>query len=428
MKKMFKLLGGVTLAFAMAVSIVFFGSLQAKAAENKTVTVTVSVERFTIGQGFYVEPTQVTLPEGKSALDAIYAVCGEKNLNVKASFYGGNYIAGIKGADLGKDKVKIPEYIYNPDYKINGPTLEKALKEGNADDELGEYDYASPSDGYYSGWCFFANNEYASVTADQYILKNDDVIRLQFSLTGESDLDGISWDENYNPVKVCDISNKDEAIKTLAKVNQKKSTLLLDSDVKSTYNDVYAKVQNAIVPQNELDAAVVKLQNAVNNYKAPTSKPSAPVVVAPSIKAGMTVKSSSGKETVKVLSAAKRTVEYVKPSKKTYKSVTVPSTVKISGKTYKVSRISSGAFKGMTKLQKVTIGSNVEKIGSKAFYKCKKLKKITILSKKLSKSKVGSKAFYGTKKKAVVKVPKSKYKAYKKFLSKKGNKTIKVTK
>lgn len=413
MKKMFKLLGGVTLAFAMAVSIVFFGSLQAKAAENKTVTVTVSVERFTIGQGFYVEPTQVTLPEGKSALDAIYAVCGEKNLNVKASFYGGNYIAGIKGADLGKDKVKIPEYIYNPDYKINGPTLEKALKEGNADDELGEYDYASPSDGYYSGWCFFANNEYASVTADQYILKNDDVIRLQFSLTGESDLDGISWDENYNPVKVCDISNKDEAIKTLAKVNQKKSTLLLDSDVKSAYNDVYAKVQNAIVSQKDLDASVLKLKSAIVNYKKP----------------GTVVKVSSKKAFYKILTiGTSATAEYVKPVKKTYKTVVIPSTVKISGRTYKVTSIATGALKNQKKLERVTVGKNIGKIKSKAFYKCKKLKKITILSKKLSKSKVGSKAFYGTKKKAVVKVPKSKYKAYKKFLSKKGNKTIKVTK
>ena len=100
--------------------------------------------------------------------------------------------------------------------------------------------------------------------------------------------------------------------------------------------------------------------------------------------------------------------------------ITIPSTVKIDGITYKVTSIGKNAFKGCTKLTTVTIGKNVTKIGSKAFYGCKKLKNITIKTTKLKSKSVGSKAFKGTSTKAKVKVPKKSLKAYKKFLVKKG--------
>ena len=64
------------------------------------------------------------------------------------------------------------------------------------------------------------------------------------------------------------------------------------------------------------------------------------------------------------------------------------------------------------------------KIGSKAFYGCKKLLNITIKTTKLTTKNVGSKAFTkagsSNYKKMVVKVPKSKLKAYKKTLKKRG--------
>ena len=72
----------------------------------------------------------------------------------------------------------------------------------------------------------------------------------------------------------------------------------------------------------------------------------------------------------------------------------------------------------ITKVKKVTIGSNVTSIGAQAFYGCKKLKQITISSKKLTK--VGKKAFKGITKNAKIKVPKKKLKAYKKLLKNKG--------
>ncbi|MEY8515620.1 beta-L-arabinofuranosidase domain-containing protein [Lachnospiraceae bacterium 29-84] len=109
------------------------------------------------------------------------------------------------------------------------------------------------------------------------------------------------------------------------------------------------------------------------------------------------------------------------------KKANVPSTVKIGGKSFKVTEIGNKAFSGCKKVERVVVGSNVTKIGSKAFYNCRKLKQITIKSKKLNY--VGKNACKNIHAKAVIKVPKSKLKAYKKLLKGKGQKkTVQIKK
>ena len=147
----------------------------------------------------------------------------------------------------------------------------------------------------------------------------------------------------------------------------------------------------------------------------------------------------------KVTSANGKTpaVQYLAPKSGTKGTVTVPFEVTIDGVTYKVTSIADNAFKGNKKLKKVvvgsnitsigknafagctsltsiTIGKNVKKIGKNAFTGCKKLKSIIIKTKKLTTKTVKKGAFNGISKKVVVKVPKSKYKTYKKLLPAKG--------
>lgn len=146
------------------------------------------------------------------------------------------------------------------------------------------------------------------------------------------------------------------------------------------------------------------------------------------------------------------TVEYVKPVKKSAKTVSIPSTITVDGIKYKVTSIASKAFKSNKYITKVTIGNNVKTIGSSAFYKCTKLKTVTIgngvttikskafygckilktltiKSTKLKTEKIGSKAFTKTPKSMTVKVPKKKFKGYKTMLLKKGvNKKAKFKK
>ena len=137
---------------------------------------------------------------------------------------------------------------------------------------------------------------------------------------------------------------------------------------------------------------------------------------------GTKLKDAAGKAVYKVTSADKTnpTVEYTAPVNKNAKSVTIPATIKVNGITYKVTSIAKNAFKNNKKLTKIIIGKNVASIGAKAFYGCKKLKSITIKTTKLTGKKVGKQVFKKIHAKATIKVPKSKFKAYKKMLKAKG--------
>lgn len=148
----------------------------------------------------------------------------------------------------------------------------------------------------------------------------------------------------------------------------------------------------------------------------------------------------------------KPTVEYKKTTAVVGGSVKIKSSVKVLGITYKITAIAANTFKNNKKITSVTVGSNVTSIGKSAFEKCKKLKSITlsknvedigknafkncknlntitIKSTKLDVDGVKKGAFSGIGKKVVVKVPKSKYSAYKKLLREKGlNKKVKIKK
>lgn len=94
-------------------------------------------------------------------------------------------------------------------------------------------------------------------------------------------------------------------------------------------------------------------------------------------------------------------------------SVTVPDSIKVNGKIYKVTVIADSAFKNNKVLKKIVIGKNVKTIKANAFRGCKNLKSITVKTTKLKASKVGKNAFKGINKKAVFKLPKKKFKVYK---------------
>lgn len=71
-------------------------------------------------------------------------------------------------------------------------------------------------------------------------------------------------------------------------------------------------------------------------------------------------------------------VLFFAPKNKKITKITIPTTVKIDGLTYKVSGIADNAFQGCTKLKTVTIGKNVTYIGKKAFYGCSLLKTVSM--------------------------------------------------
>lgn len=127
--------------------------------------------------------------------------------------------------------------------------------------------------------------------------------------------------------------------------------------------------------------------------------------------------------------------------------ISIPSTVRYNGVTYRVTSIWANAFKKKSRLTTVSIGHNVSVIGKNAFYKCKKLKKVTIGT---GLTQINPGAFRGVKKgctitirslklkkvygridqstsRMTVRVSKKKYAAYRKLLRKKSS-TVTVRK
>lgn len=182
------------------------------------------------------------------------------------------------------------------------------------------------------------------------------------------------------------------------------------------------------------------------------------------------IKDTDGKSIYKLTSAANGVyeVEYVGPVDKSMTAITIPDLVSVGGVNYDVTSIADSAFEKCTKLKTLRIGNKVKRIGNRAFYGCtnlvkvtggkalltigksafqgcKKLKNVSLSSKKLKS--IGAKTFYGckkltkitlkttkltkksigknalkkTNKKLVIKVPKNKVSAYKKYFKGKGN-------
>ena len=165
----------------------------------------------------------------------------------------------------------------------------------------------------------------------------------------------------------------------------------------------------------------------------PTATPtpaitSAPTVIpTPSVSVGTKITDKKTGNIYKVTSSrsSSRTVAFIGNKAKT--SVTIPTTIKIKDATYKVTEISTNAFKNNRKLKKVVIGQNIVRIGKNAFYGCKKLTSITIKSSRLTLKNIGKNAFKNTSPKATVKVPKKQKALYNQILKKRGlNKKAKV--
>ena len=97
------------------------------------------------------------------------------------------------------------------------------------------------------------------------------------------------------------------------------------------------------------------------------------------------------------------------------RAITVPSTIKAKGITYKVTSIGANAFKNCKKLTKATIGANVKVIKAKAFNNCHKLKVVTIKTALLTKKTASKKCFSKVNKRMVIKSPRKVKRAYAKI-------------
>ncbi len=220
-------------------------------------TFTFSLEAFTVGLGYLIEPVQVDLIKGRNAAQELDALLTEYGFsyNSTGSLDSGFYLAAVLGG---------ANQIYHTAPII--PDALKAALDGNYDEGsyseaygLGEFDF-----NYMSGWMYAVNNTFPNVGfADKY-LQDGDVMRVQYTLAygmdiGGADAMGGGYDNNFFG-KV----DKDGLMRKIAEINSdaNKADYLSAPARQAAYDQAIAVLQQVDAAQAEIDGALSAIQAA----------------------------------------------------------------------------------------------------------------------------------------------------------------------
>lgn len=200
-------------------------------------TVTISIEKFTLGQGYHTVPTIVPIYQGDHADQVLLRLLGEENYRSTGTVGSNFYLSAIKDNDT--SPIAIPQFILDST---------GAITEGRGEEGwLGEFDYYSMS-----GWMYSVNNEFPNVGSSAYVLKNGDVLRWQFTLYG--------YGEDVN--QGANSSDKSLLTTEIAEFNkiQNKDLLLSKEENKNKYNSTLAVMFH-------MESTQQQVNDALNTFK-----------------------------------------------------------------------------------------------------------------------------------------------------------------
>lgn len=249
------------LMLGLLMMTMFFFSGAVFAEENVSVqdgtqtgTIAISVEKFTLGEGYYVEPVQIPIYAGDTGITVLNRFLGSDKIVWK-----NNYLVGIYGAQTGELKVpaSISKMESHPDFGA-APTTESARAEGlTYPNRLSEKDF-SPM----SGWMYSVNNVFPGYGLDGYSPANGDVFRLQFTLWGYGADLGQDFMGGMAPINQTD---KTDLTKLLAEINSssKKSQYLKDTQFKALYDQAYPMMMNFEATTKQVREFYDKLKAAI---------------------------------------------------------------------------------------------------------------------------------------------------------------------
>lgn len=205
-------------------------------------TVVMTMEKFTLGQGYVIEPMLVEVEEGDTAADVFMRAAKEKGMEYRCSYSSGTfYLGAVKDNDTGE--AVIPQYILDA---AGGEVSGR-----NTENWLGEFDYNGTA-----GWMIIVNNKKPTDTngfelgAGQTEVKPGDVIRWMFTVVGLGRDLGIDQIASNNLITAAD---KDALTAAVAKADSKTK----DSDA---YKAALQVLMNLQASQAEVDAALDALK------------------------------------------------------------------------------------------------------------------------------------------------------------------------
>ena len=152
--------------------------------EEGTVTVTVSVEATTVGLGYLVAPTEVTVPGGTDAWTVVQQVLTENGYTVSGS---GSYLSAIQRSGICSGffiDSELMELIMADGMDANGAGLDP---QPFSMDSLGEFDFYR-----WSGWMYSYNGSYPGYGMNVCKPQDGSVIRVRYTLAMGKDIGGYS--------------------------------------------------------------------------------------------------------------------------------------------------------------------------------------------------------------------------------------------
>ena len=152
--------------------------------EEGTVTVTVSVEATTVGLGYLVAPTEVTVPGGTDAWTVVQQVLTENGYTVSVS---GSYLSAIQRSGICSGFFIDPELmdlIVADGMDENGAGLDP---QPYSMDSLGEFDFYR-----WSGWMYSYNGSYPGYGMNVCKPQDGSVIRVRYTLALGKDIGGFT--------------------------------------------------------------------------------------------------------------------------------------------------------------------------------------------------------------------------------------------
>lgn len=227
-------------------------------AEDANKYVTVCIERFTLGQGYFIEPTLVEIEAGDTAAHALLKLFAKQNIQYENSGSAAEqtfYLSSIKNADSGV--LNIPSYIT----ENGGPSNQD--NEGNHDSFLGEFDY-SPM----SGWMITVNNAMINVGSSAYEVEAGDVIRWAFTLWGYGA--DLGYSNDWGSTAYYSEPNRTNLLRSIAESKAKGSSFI--SANQTVYNSALATAANVNATQAEVDCANRALTTALTAPVSVTPK------------------------------------------------------------------------------------------------------------------------------------------------------------
>lgn len=152
--------------------------------ENGDITVTVSVEATTVGLGYLVSPTEVTVPGGTDAWTVVQQVLTENGYTVSGS---GSYLSAIQRSGICSGffiDSELMELIMADGMDENGAGLDP---QPFSMDSLGEFDFYR-----WSGWMYSYNGSYPGYSMNVCKPQDGSVIRVRYTLAMGKDIGGYS--------------------------------------------------------------------------------------------------------------------------------------------------------------------------------------------------------------------------------------------